>query len=512
MRSFSDFRQILSENKLFFLLVALLCLGVYLNVLNGKFVSDDIEGIVENRNLGNLFLAIKQFNFLDFLRGVIFIFLGRGSLPFHVVNLSLHILNTILAYFFILILTKSDRLATFSSLLFALHPIHTEAVSWISGGGYLLYSFFFLSSFLFFHLYVESRGRSFLVTSLALYLLGVATAIWIVPLLPFFFFYEKYLKDKGITWAFYLIVVVFGALNFLVAREAGIVAFKAAAGASAGGTKDPTITMPHSLVQYIYLLFWPLNLTIYHEGLRVGSVYILGSRVATILVMFVAPLVFLLRKIKLPLFFLLFFLASISLSLSPVKIGWYVAERYLYIGSISFCVLIATLLLWLEKKLPVKNLALFLLMPILLFYSLRTVLRNRDWQTRTSFWIATAKSSPTSHRAYNNLGNVYGWQKEWNKAIEAYKNALKIKPDHDTSNSNLGIAYIRVGNFEAAKKHLLRAIKINPKLYKAYYNLGLVYYKQNEPEEAKKYWRQALKINPSYTQVRQALITLEDEK
>lgn len=496
----------------FFLLVALLCLAAYFNALDGAFVSDDIESIVENQQLGNFFLAIKQFNFLDFLRGVIFHLFGRSPLPFHAVNLSLHILNAVLVYFFILILTENDRLSTFTSLLFALHPIHTEAVSWISGGGYLLYSFFFLSSFLFFHFYVESRSRSFLMTSLALYFLGVATAVWIVPLLPIFFLYEKYLKGKSITWVFYFAVIAAGALNFFVAHQAGIVAFKAGAGASAGGTKDPTITIPHSLAQYIYLLFWPLNLTIYHEGLTVNSIYILLSRAAAVLIVFVSPLILFLRKAKLPLVFLLFFLASISLSLSPIKIGWYVAERYLYIGSISFCVLIAFLLLWLEKKLPIKNLALILLIPILLGYFARTVWRNKDWQSRTSFWIATAEASPTSHRAYNNLGNVYGWQEEWDKAIEAYKKALKIKPDHDTSNSNLGIAYIKIGDLEAAKKYLLRAVKINPKLFKAFFNLGLVYYKQGDFEEARKYWEQVLKINPNYTQARRALMTLENER
>jgi tetratricopeptide (TPR) repeat protein len=200
------------------------------------------------------------------------------------------------------------------------------------------------------------------------------------------------------------------------------------------------------------------------------------------------------------------------LSLSPIKIGWYVAERYLYLGSISFCVLIAAIFLWLEKKLPIKNLALFLLIPLLLFYSLRTFIRNEDWRTQTSFWVATAGASPTSFRAWNNLGNVYGWEKKWDQAIEAYQQSLKIKPDHDTANFNLGIAYYSKGDLDSAKKHFLKTVEVSPKHYRAFYNLGLISYKQGNFAEARNYWEQALRLNPNYAQARKGLSRLEGKE
>jgi tetratricopeptide (TPR) repeat protein len=510
--SLADIKKRFWEGRQFFLLVAVLCLAVYFNALGGEFVSDDIGSIVENPNIGDFFLALKNFNVLNLSRALIFHLCGQRVWAYHTVNLLLHIGTTILVYFFILILTKNDRLSTLATLLFALHPVHTEAVSWISGGGYVLYSFFLLLSFLFFHLsVVNDQRRNYLITAWVLYVLAISSGIWAVTLLPLFFLYEFHLSRKKISWPFYLGLVLVAVVGFYVNWKSGAVTGKIEAGASVGGTRDWTITAPHSLVQYFYLLLWPLALTIYHEGLKVGQNYVWLSRAVAVLTILAAPLFLFWRKEKVALFFLLFFLASISLSLSPVKIGWYVAERYLYLGSISFCVLVAALLLWLEKRQPIKNLALFLLIPILVFYSWRAWSRNNDWRTQTSFWTATARASPTSFRAWNNLGNVYGWEKKWDQAIEAYQQSLKIKPDHDTANFNLGIAYYSKGDLESAKKYFLRTVEVSPKHYRAYYNLGLISYKQGNFADARKYWEQALRLNPNYTQARQGLDLLEEK-
>ena len=512
IKSLTDIKKRFWEGRQFFLLAALLCLAVYFNALGGEFVSDDVSSIVENPNLGNFFLALKNFNVLNFSRAIIFHLFDRSVFAFHTFNLLLHLGTTVLVYFFILILTKNERLSTLTSLLFALHPIHTEAVSWISGGGYVLYSFLLLLSFLFFHLYLEpERNKTYLVFSLIFYVLSISSGIWAVPLLSLFFFYEVYLRQKKPSWLFYVVLVLFAAFGFYINWKAGAVTGKIEAGASVGGTRNWTVTAPHSLVQYFYLLLWPLNLTIYHEGLKVSQNYVWLSRTAALLTILITPPILFWRKKKVALFFLLFFLASISLSLSPVKIGWYVAERYLYLGSTSFCVLIAAILLWLEKKLPIKNLALFLLIPILIFYSWRTFVRNNDWRTQASFWIATARDSPTSFRAWNNLGNVYGWEKKWDRAIEAYQQSLKIKPDHDTANFNLGIAYFSKGDLEAAKKYFLRTVQISPKHYRAFYNLGLISYKQGNSNEARRYWEQALHLNPNYDPARKGLSLLEEK-
>jgi len=501
MNSLRDLRRQLVERKYFFLLVIILCVGVYLSILDNAFVSDDVQGILENPQIGNLSLTLKKFDLNVLLKDLVFLAFGKSPLAYHVVNLVLHILATILVYFFVLILTEDYRLSSFATLLFALHPIHTEAVTWISGRGYVLYSVFFLLSFIFYHF-------SQPLPALIFYTLSLFSSAWALPLLIVFPLYGWYLRGKKFDWGFYLALLAVAGLNlFLVYRVGGITS-RALRGASVGGTRDYTITMPHSLTQYLYLVSWPIKLSFYRENDLLTSTYILFSRVIASIFIFILPLFFFLRKMKLALFFLLFFLASISLSLSPIKVGWYVAERYLYLGSISFCVLLAFLLLEVGEKLSRPHLALILLLPILLLYFARTFIRNDDWQSRESLWTVTVRDSPRSPRAHNNLGDVYGRKGDWKKAVVEFQTALKLKPNYAAPYHNLGIAYLNLGDFEIAKKYLLRAIELSPRYDSAYYVLGIISLKEGNSTEAQRHWEHCLEINPRNADCRWSLESL----
>lgn len=509
MNSLSDLKKHFLEHKFSFLLIALLCVGVYFNILDNAFVSDDVQGILENPDLGNLSLALKKLNLSVFLKDLVFLCFGRGVLAYHILSIVLHILATILVYFFILILTENERLSSFATLLFALHPLHTETITWISGRTYALYSVFFLLSFIFYHLSLEKEKRTaYLLSSLVLYTIALFCSYWVLPLLVIFPLYGWYLKGKKFDWRFYLTLAAATAINFFLAYRIGTVGSKTATGAEVGGTHDITVLIPFSITQYLYLLFWPKVLSFYHEGLRLSSDYVFWSRIFTALFTLLLPAILFWRKKKLPLFFLFFFLIAISLSLSPIKVGYYVAERYVYLASISFCVLVAYALLWLEKKLPIKNLALFLLIPILLLYSIRAFVRNEDWQTRASFWAATVRDTPTSYRAHNNLGDVYGWRGDWVKAAKQFTTAIRLKANYVAPRYNLGIALMNMGKFEEAEQSLLVALKLKPDYYQAYFVLGIIDYKQGNLEGAREHWEECLKINPNYAKARQALRTL----
>jgi len=509
MNSLSDFKQHLLEHKFSFLLIALLCVGVYLNILDNAFVSDDVKGIVENPDVGKIFLSLKKFNLNMALKDIVFLIFGKSPAAYHVLSIVLHILATILVYFFVLILTENERLSSITTLLFALHPIHTETVTWISGRGYALYTIFFVLSFIFYHLSLENeKRRPHLLLAIVFYALALFTIPWALPLLAVFPLYGWYLKGKKFDWPFYLVLVVLAVVYFFLVFKAGFVEQKAGTGAEVGGTHDITILIPFSITQYIYLMFWPKVLTFYHEGLKLSLNYVFWSRVATAGFAFILPAILFWKKKKLPLFFLLFFLVAISPSLSPIKVGFYVAERYVYLASISFCVFLAAALLWLEKKLPIKNLALFLLIPILLLYSIRTFIRNNDWQTRASFWAATVRDTPTSYRAHNNLGDVYGWRGDWRNAAKEFTTAIRLKSNYVTPRYNLGIALMNLGKFAEAKETLLAAIKLEPQYYKAYFILGAVSHREGNLEEARKYWEKCLEIKPNYQDARKALVTL----
>lgn len=505
----SDFKKHFLRHRGFFLLIAVLCFGAYLNTLDNAFVSDDIAAIVKNEQLGNLLLALKQFNVYSFLRSLIFVFCGKSTFAYHFLNILLHVLASTLVYFFLYIITTDQRMSTFTSLLFALHPIHTEAVSWVSGGGYIFYSVFFLISFIFYHLYLENRGKaSYLLGSLICYSIAVLTSLWAIPMAVVFFLFEKYLQGRKVSWRFYLVLGLVIGLRLFCLRGAATLRISSLAEGGGGlSFRNPLITIPHSLTQYVYLLFWPLKLTLYHEGEILTSTYLFWARILTLAFLVFLPLIF--HKKKLFIFFFLFFLISISLSLSPMQVAWYVAERYLYLGSVSFCVFVAYLLLWLERKTNLRGLAVALLVPILAFYFVRTVIRNNDWQSRASLWFATAQVSPRSPRVHNNLGDIYGGWGDLDSAIKEFELARKLQPGYADATHNLGNTYLQKGDLENAKKYFLEAISYNSELYQSFYSLGVISYHEGDLKAAGVYFKKVLEINPGYDPALRARRVLE---
>jgi len=508
LQALSDFKNYFWKRRYFFLLVSLLTLGAYLNTLDNAWVSDDIAGILKNRELGKFLISLHSFSLWNILRDLIFLLFGKSVVAYHSANIVFHLLAVILVYFFLLVVTESEQLSQLASLVFALHPIHTEAVSWISGAPYVICSTFFLSAFILFHLYLEARERRrYLAAALAFYLLALFSSLWAVPLLVVFFLYNWYLRGEKPSWSFYLPVLVIIGLRLLFLRENA--ATRVSSLASGTVFKNPTILVPYSITQYLKLLFWPMALTLYHEGELLTAGYLRVARVVALIFFLILPLIF--RRKKTFIFFFLLFILGISFSLSPIQIGWFVAERYLYLSSISFCVLIAYLLVLIERRLGRRGLAGALLVPILSFCFIRIVIRNNDWQSRASLWLATARVSPRSPRVHNNLGDIYGGWGDLDRAIREFELARKLQPRYADATHNLGNIYLQKGDLKMARKYFIEATRYNPRLYQSYYSLGVIAYREGNLAGARSYFEQVLRLNPEYEPAKQALEVLEKD-
>lgn len=491
--------------RLVFLLLAFLGIVVYLNSLGGEFVSDDIDAIVRNSLLGNLWLPLSRFNLYAFSRGLIFLIFGQNVFFYHAFNVFLHISASFLVFLFVQTIIKNQKISLLACLIFLLHPIQTEAVAWISGSGYIFYSIFFLLSFLAFHKALENQDWKYFLASLLFYSLALFASPWAFPLAAVFFLYEIYLKKIHPHWFFYLALILINLFYFLNMQTQTSLRI-ASLNQATGGFQNLAITIPHILTQNLLLLFWPQNLTLYHEGEILTSTYLWLARLLVLAAFLIMP--FILQRCKLFVFFLLFFLVSISLSLSPLQITWYVAERYLYLGLISFAVLMALIFYQIEDRFKVKNLAFLLLIPLLGFYSLRTIIRNVDWQTPAALWLATAKVSPQSPRVHNNLGDIYGSQGDLSLAIAEFEKARQLQPGYADATHNLGNIYLQKGDLDRSRTYFLEALKYNPNLYQSFFNLGLIEYQKKELGKAQEYFLQALKINPQYEPAQSALAAL----
>ena len=422
------------------LLLIIAAILVFSNTFENPFIWDDQYLIVDNVYIKS-FKNIPYFFSIDYwknfgvetsgqyrpLRSLSFagdFYLWKlNPAGFHLTNLLLHILNVILIYFLIFKLTASESISFLTALFFAVHPIHTESVTWIKNRQDLLACLFFLSALLFF---IKSRLSRKVGSGIILYFLAL-----------FSFLLALYSKEMAIS-----LPLILGAYTLLFYSpseyKAGfvkILPFLALAGfyllfkkyilgALISAEHAYKIDIyPHILVviktigYYLYLLIAPFNLCADH-AFTIPKSFFTPAVFLPALLLCVLPLI-LARgyfRLKSPGFkrdtaHLKLFLLGILwifLTLLPVSNIIFlarrpIAEQRLYIPSLGFCILLALMVrrFTASEKRSIsgrilKYLAVTFFIFLLLLYSFTAFWRNFDWQSPLYFWSRTLKASPHS--------------------------------------------------------------------------------------------------------------------
>jgi tetratricopeptide (TPR) repeat protein len=128
----------------------------------------------------------------------------------------------------------------------------------------------------------------------------------------------------------------------------------------------------------------------------------------------------------------------------------------------------------------------------------RLFTRADDFKSSKSLWIATQKTAPVSSRIYNNLGDVYSKEQNWDLAVANFKMSVALAPDYADAIHNLGYTYMLMGDYENAKKYLLESYQKNGRLWQALEKLGRIELKEGNREKAAGYFEGAHKINPGF--------------
>ncbi|MFH1504683.1 MAG: tetratricopeptide repeat protein [Candidatus Omnitrophota bacterium] len=439
------------------------------NSIGGGFVSDDIGAIVKNERINKVWSSPSL---VSAAQAVIYKTAKLNPEPYHLFNIFIHALNSVLVFCFFLLFFKLMP-SFFSALLFAVHPVHTEAVSWISGLPYLFLTTFVLSSFLLYRYASEDSshvrkkffiGAAYLL-SLFLYLCALFSnnqaVLYPAMIVLYDWIYRR--RKKVLLWLPYVLIT----LAFVLTRTSSIGSRveTLSADMNLSGLSNSFFNIAFSIFSHLKLFFWPLKLTLYHEPLSI-SPGLLGIEIF-LLVLFLgfSPLLF--KKAK-PAFFVVgIFIIFLGLTYSPVPLCWLVAERYVYLPSVGFCMLAAFLLDKYALKSPaVKEIAVIFLVIIIGLFSIRTIFRNSDWKDRASLWRATVKVSPLSPKAHNNIGDIYSLEGNYLKAAQAFQTAVKLRPDYADAYFNLALTYQKMGEMDQAVLNYKKAVSLKPELGK----------------------------------------------
>src|SRR3989338_2322803 len=496
----------LKENVESFLLLTLLVFICYTNSLWNDFVSDDIAAIPGNptiKTIGYLFT-----NPLFFARSIPFyiIFKIGGAAPFffRLLNVFFHLGNVLLLYVIIRRLS-GKTIAILVSALFSVHPVLSESVSWISGGVYSQYAFFFLLSFLLFILSVKIQVTSYTLRvtgflyalSLFSFLLALSTSEKAV-VLPFVLLLYEFcfgsLKDRWIKIIPYFLVSFFWGILYLMLRLTERVNFLQSQFHLQEGFDNPIYQIPIAIVSYLRLIFLPVYLTFYHSELN----FTYGRYVAYLLLFlgFLTVAVVAFKKNKAVFFWISFFVITLLPTLTPFRISWIVAERYVYLGTAGILFAVGYLLGKIAEKDSHKVKVYGVFVFILLLLMIRTIYRNIDWKNQDNLWIATAKTSPSSPVSHNNLAGVYVGRKDYKSAEKELKIAIQLNPNYADAYHNLGNIYKDTGRQNVAIGEYKKAVSLNPGLWQSYLNLSSLYFDEKKYMEAKEQIQKAIAIVP----------------
>ena len=490
---------------------------------------DDIGLILENpavkqlENIPSRFTSgIENIPYRP-LRGISFTidyqFTGLNPTGYHISNIIFHVLTTLLVYAIISLLTGKSRVAFFAACLFAVHPVHTDSVAYISGRRDILSTLFYLLGFYLFLLSRNRQKKKLLIPALAAYLLAVSSKEMAVTLPAIFFLYDciNNLPDEGSLFKrcsaslktvisrygfFYMIflavAILFTCYKVLLKSPSTKMGFYG------GDFFIQFLTVGKILVHYIKLLFYPVNLLAdysFNSFSLSQSFFEPATFLALLVLCGLGYLVVkLLRSNKLMAFTLLWFFVTLLPVCHIFPHHELLAEHYLYLPSFGFVLLVALIF---EQLLTVSRWrysVYTIFAVIILLLAARTVNRNYDWKDSFTIWSKTVKTAPNCARALSNLGIEYYNRKDYAQAEQLYQRAIAVRPGQDKPYHNLGNIYRKKKDYDSALVMYQKAAQLNPESCTHYNTLGHAYAMVKRFDEAAQAFEQALKCNPDYAE------------
>jgi len=454
---------------------------------NGFTNWDDPMMITENpviRDLspGNLFRIIstpdeyfyRPFLFLSL--AMEYHFFRFDPLVYHLDNLMLHLCNTLLVFWLILLLTDSDLVAFLTAFLFGAHPMRVETVAWTSARAHLLYAFFFLLSLVLYLYYRRTGRRPYLVASIIVFVLSLISKIMAVTL-PFAAMLFDYLREGKAGGERlkekvpYFIVAVFFGLLTLTVHHFGRITEKL----PAFGLLDRLSINCYAIAFYLVKLIFPLGLACYYPvPEKLGPVfYLLAPGALILLACAAAASARFTRKIV---FGSLFFLITVLPTFQFVPTGLTLfADRYTYIPYIGLFYIVAegTVWLWGRAKSGLARAAIACVLAVLAaalcFISWQRCL---VWHDGLTLWSDDIARYPGSKIAYYNRASEYLARNDLARAKSDLEATLRIDPDYAPAHVNLGMLLLKEGRTESSLLEYGRAIALDPGRADAYLDRG----------------------------------------
>lgn len=480
-------------------LVAVLAAACYVNTLGADFVNwDDYKLVVRNEyvhglsgeNLKAIWSAPIRETYLP-LRATSYAvdhaIWGLDPTGYHLTNILLHIVVCLLVLGIARRLTGSAAAGLAAGILFAVHPVHTEAVAWVSGRKDVLSTALFLWAYL---LYLQARRQrgphwGFVAASLVVFLFaGLAKAM--VVTLPVFVVLTDFIFGEAIGGGRWKRLVGVWAAYFAVAAVITAIAVYFASSAGAvrswhfGGMARTALFMSWVVLFYVKTMIWPNFLSArypYGDGLEYGVAESTIWASPAVLVLVLAGALWLVWRgrggrsvaaplwVKLGAFGVAWFFVGIGPVMNIVPINVLVADRYLYLPSVGAVFAAAALFsyMWTAGRAR-RAIALAVFVALAAAGVCRTYVRNGVWKDSVSLWTSVVGEFPESAEARILLASAYAGARpaEYEKALAEIDAAASLMEGSAEPHVARAKVLFRMDRSKEAFEELLRAEELMP--------------------------------------------------
>ena len=524
-------------------LAIVLAMLVYFRAVDFPFVYDDLAQIVSNSHIQSWHYVPQYFTehlwsqmgedlpnnyyrplFLLWML-INFKFFGLHPAGWHIAAILLHAAVTAAVYVIAGRELKDKIAGGIAALIFAAHPVHVEAVAWVSGINEPEFALFALIAVFCYFRWRDGGGKKWLAFSLLGFSLSLLSKETAVVLPAMILFYEWRRRDGTEATArlrrTLIVVAPYAALDaaYLAVRAIALKGIAPNVGNHATAA-SVALSIPSASWFYLSKLIWPSSLSVFYSfsfvttpGLVSFALPLLGLVAAGVGLFQLARRV---TGVAAASMWMLIPLLPPLLALARFDARDLVHDRYLYLPSVGFAMLLALLIRQMNFggrklfRLPLAQSAALLLLVASL--GAATVVQSQYWSSDLALYRRGVEIAPRNPLALDQLAKLLSNRQDYDAAGQYFVRALEADPDDYRSLMSYGVMLSYQDDYDRAIAYLQRAIHLHPNAGMPYFFLGVSQLGKRQLSEAEHSFREAIELVPGKVRQHYALgVALEEQ-
>ena len=462
-------------------------------------------------------------------------------------NLGFHTITGVLIFFVVLKLLQLTKktsfyythalpIASLTSLLFLLHPVQTQTVSYVIQGQLEGLAGLFIMAIVLCFIYMATTKNKFLSYALGLFIcilgfiscgtkeIAIMSPIMLI-VIDWFFIAQGDWKKLKKRIPFYLLLTGILVIQYLRVLKPYFFKNQLLGKIELNNNMGNVITQVAGqkitrwnyfisqfkvILHYMWIFIWPWNMSVDYDWKMVPDFFSNDCIFPLLLLLGIGVFILnLLRKNKTDIraFAALWFFIGLSPRSTFIPSTELVADYKTYFSSFGLLLLLAItcvyLFTWFSKKMALSNSlktysGYSLFFAGMLFLSYATYTRNKVWRSQEEFWMNIIQNSPLKARAYNNYAVALAEQRKHDEAIPYFRKAIKMDAFYPDPWSNIAVCFNAINQVDMAIAQLEKAIQINPHYPEFYNNLASFYLNKKDYPRVEQLAQHAIRLRPHY--------------